>query len=105
MLLSYSGAHHILSLQSNAVLVRLVRRLVPFCSPVNVMWALHGWSMHESWMHAKAFMLRRIESGPVARVARAVAEVLASCEAKGVITPQQRHSLTAEIAGKLQGVL
>ena len=53
----------------------------------------------------QAFMLRRIESGPVARVARAVAEVLASCEAKGVITPRQRHSLTAEIAGKLQGVL
>ena len=54
---------------------------------------------------AQAFMLRRIESGPVARVARAVAEVLASCEAKGVITSLQRHSLTAEIAGKLQHVV
>lgn len=50
-------------------------------------------------------MLRRIESGPVAKVARAVAEVLASCEAKGVITSLQRHSLTAEIAGKLQHVV
>ena len=53
----------------------------------------------------QAFMLRRIESGPVAKVARAVAEVLASCEAKGVITSLQRHSLTAEIAGKLQNVV
>ncbi len=61
--------------------------------------------MHEPGAHVQAFMLRRIESGPVARVARAVAEVLASCEAKGVITPRQRHSLTAEIAGKLQGML
>ena len=50
-------------------------------------------------------MLRRIESGPVAKVARAVAEVLASCEAKGVITSMQRHSLTVEIAGKLQNVV
>ena len=56
-------------------------------------------------MLAQAFMLRRIESGPVAKVARAVAEVLASCEAKGVITSLQRHSLTAEIAGKLQNVV
>lgn len=56
-------------------------------------------------MGVQAFMLRRIESGPVAKVARAVAEVLASCEAKGVISSKQRHSLTAEIAGKLQNVL
>jgi hypothetical protein len=53
----------------------------------------------------QAFMLRRIESGPVAKVACAVAEVLASCEAKGVISSRQRHALTAEIAGRLQNVL
>ena len=60
---------------------------------------------NDAYVCMQAFMLRRIESGPVAKVARAVAEVLASCEAKGVISSMQRHSLTAEIAGKLQNVL
>jgi len=53
----------------------------------------------------QAFMLRRIESGPVAAVARAVSDVLESCEFKGVISAAQRHTLTAEIAAKLHPVL
>ena len=50
-------------------------------------------------------MLRRLESGPVAAVARAVSDVLEACEAKGVISPLQRRALTAEIAAKLHPVL
>lgn len=53
----------------------------------------------------QAFMLRRIESGPVAAVARAVSDVLESCETKGIISGAQRHTLTAEIAAKLHPVL
>ena len=53
----------------------------------------------------QAFMLRRLESGPVAAVARAVSDVLEACEAKGVISPLQRRALTAEIAAKLHPVL
>jgi hypothetical protein len=50
-------------------------------------------------------MLRRLESGPAAAVARTVADVLEACEVRGVISGAQRHALTAEIAAKLHPVL
>ena len=53
----------------------------------------------------QAFMLRRLEGGPAAAVARVVAECLEACEAKGVISAMQRHALTAEIAARLHPVL
>ncbi|CAL8462241.1 g1772 [Coccomyxa elongata] len=56
-------------------------------------------------LKGQAFMLRRIESGPVAAVARAVSDVLESCETRNVISAAQRHTLTAEIAAKLHPVL
>ena len=50
-------------------------------------------------------MLRRIESGPVGRVAKAVSDVLEASQAKGIITAMQRLALTAEIAAKLHPLL
>ncbi len=46
-------------------------------------------------------MLRRVESGPGAAVARCVYDVLAAAEGRGVITPAQRSQLHAEVAAKL----
>jgi len=50
---------------------------------------------------AQALMLRRVESGPGAAVARCVYDVLAAAEGRGVITPAQRSQLHAEVAAKL----
>ncbi len=49
-------------------------------------------------------MLRRVESGPGAAVARCVYDVLAAAEGRGAITPAQRSLLHAEIAAKLHGL-
>lgn len=53
----------------------------------------------------KAFMLRRVNSKPLSRVAGVVTEVLEEMNAKGVITPSQRHAITTEIAARLHAVL
>ena len=50
-------------------------------------------------------MLRRVESEPVARVANVVADTLERCVRQGVITPAQRHALTAELATSLNPIL
>lgn len=53
----------------------------------------------------KAFMLRRVNSEPLSRVAHAVTEALEEMNVKGVITPAQRHAITAEIAARLHPIL
>ena len=48
-----------------------------------------------------AFMLRRIASEPVARLAHTVADVLEGARAKGIIDSSQHQSLTAELAARM----
>ncbi|KAK9851856.1 hypothetical protein WJX84_011935 [Apatococcus fuscideae] len=65
----------------------------------------------EPWMQAPArmditcrghaYMLRRIASEPLARMAHAVAEVLEGARAKGLIDSAQHHALTAELAARM----
>lgn len=65
----------------------------------------------EPWMQAPArmdvtcrghaYMLRRIASQPLARMAHAVAEVLEGARAKGLIDSAQHHALTAELAARM----
>ena len=52
-----------------------------------------------------ALMLRRLESAPLARMAAGVTEALEACQAKGLITPAQRHALTTELAARLHPIL
>ena len=50
-------------------------------------------------------MLRKVESEPLARLAIVVADTLERCVRKGVLTPAQRHALTAELAASLNPIL
>ena len=50
-------------------------------------------------------MLRRLESEPVARVAHGVADTLDRCVHQGIISPAQKHALTAELAAALNPLL
>lgn len=53
----------------------------------------------------KAFMLRRVHSEPLSKVAHIVTEALEEMSTKGVISQAQRHAITAEIAARLHPVL
>ena len=53
----------------------------------------------------KAFMLRRVESEPLSRVANIVQETLDDLLAKKVISHGQRLAITSEIAARLHPVL
>lgn len=54
---------------------------------------------------AQAFMLRKVESEPLARVASVVADTLERCTHKGILTASQRLAVTAELAAALHPVL
>ena len=56
-------------------------------------------------LKGQAFMLRRLEHGPVAEVARLVAETLEAEQAHGTISAQQRATLQSKLAHKLHSVL
>ncbi|KAK9785856.1 hypothetical protein WJX73_007544 [Symbiochloris irregularis] len=56
-------------------------------------------------LHSQAFMLRRVESQPLARVAVVVADTLERATQQGVITQAQRHQLTVELAASLNPIL
>ena len=56
-------------------------------------------------LKAKAFMLRRLESEPLSRMAHVVADALEESVDKGIINPAQRHAITVEIAARLHPVL
>ena len=49
----------------------------------------------------KAHMLRRLDSEPLAQMARTVADVLDACVTDQVITPAQKHRITTDLAAKL----
>lgn len=49
----------------------------------------------------KAHMLRRLDSEPLAQMARTVADVLDACVTDNVITPAQKHRITTDLAAKL----
>ena len=53
----------------------------------------------------KAFMLRRLESEPMSKMAQVVAEALEEVTANGVISTTQRQAITAEIAARMHPVL
>ena len=48
-----------------------------------------------------AYVLRRIASEPIARMAHTVADVLEGARAKGIIDSAQHQSLTAELAARM----
>lgn len=53
---------------------------------------------------APARMLRRLETGPAARLAASVRDALTAAERKGVITPAQRAALETELAATMHRV-
>lgn len=56
-------------------------------------------------LKGKAFMLRRLESEPMSRMAHVVTEALEEMQTNGVINSNQRRAITAEIAARLHPVL
>lgn len=52
----------------------------------------------------KAFMLRKAESGPLSRMAKAVADALDESSNTGLITNAQKRALTERIASRLHNV-
>ena len=50
-------------------------------------------------------MLRRLASEPLARVTHSVADTLDRCVHQGIISPAQKHALTAELATALNPLL
>ena len=53
----------------------------------------------------QALMLRRVGSAPLGRLVHSVHEVLDRCQAKGIISQEQRNQLRTEIAANLDSML
>lgn len=56
-------------------------------------------------LKGKAFMLRRLESEPLSRMAQVVSEALDEMLSQAVISPAQRQAINAEIATRLHHML
>lgn len=53
----------------------------------------------------QALMLRRVSSAPLGRLVHSVHDVLDRCQAKGIISQEQRNQLRTEIAANLDSML